>query len=626
MGTSSEPTTTTNTGNEKPAAPRPLLSALLLLLAIAAIVFFVYRPERKERDRYDNIPVSAAPSANEAAHITKRAGEGDAESQYLLGVFHANGDGVAQDYAEAAKWFRKAADQGHSRAQRNMGLFSELGLGMDRDVPQAARWYLKAVEQHDAAAYIGVAGLLLMNRQSAFPEDFTWPQEYGNYRICGKSERWSSRAWTQLPHFSGTFTEETSFWKEYNLGERFFLNNRNIDRLLLDRAQNGDGLAMEQILTTCLADTKGHSPHHAKTRLAAAAYLGNERAQLTMAWLNRFSLASPRFTPEMKQSNVNHYFDGNPPRLDPRLREWVDARVDEPMFLYRDGLESLSDDELEEIAGSLAGIRDRKYMGAQYRVAKALLGRNTESETGAELRRVAGLNGNRMAWVEDILDRWSTSEADLNAVDARLDALFQSPDVQPMMHLVFQAYYIQPAPGVVERYRLRSEAGDGASSMVVGILTAVQARSSPPLFRDLAKGADWFMLAYEQDRPAGAYVLGLLNEERRMIAEKTQPPCEDAVIPVPERLLKKAGEGVEPKWHALAANSGFRPSVRYFVYNYECGFDRGRYWGEKVRPTPGWNITSYLDKETWPRESEQDKPVYAIPKKDEFPFMDTRGW
>ena len=40
------------------------------------------------------------------------AEQGYADAQYNLGVMYANGHGVSQDYAEAAKWYRLAAEQG----------------------------------------------------------------------------------------------------------------------------------------------------------------------------------------------------------------------------------------------------------------------------------------------------------------------------------------------------------------------------------------------------------------------------------------------------------------------------------------------------------------------------------
>ena len=40
------------------------------------------------------------------------AAAGDARAQYYLGLIYYHGEGVKQDYAEAADWFHKAAQQG----------------------------------------------------------------------------------------------------------------------------------------------------------------------------------------------------------------------------------------------------------------------------------------------------------------------------------------------------------------------------------------------------------------------------------------------------------------------------------------------------------------------------------
>ncbi len=40
------------------------------------------------------------------------ADQGDADAQYSLGVMYDLGQGVAQDDAEAVKWYRAAAEQG----------------------------------------------------------------------------------------------------------------------------------------------------------------------------------------------------------------------------------------------------------------------------------------------------------------------------------------------------------------------------------------------------------------------------------------------------------------------------------------------------------------------------------
>lgn len=42
----------------------------------------------------------------------------DRQFQVLLASAYWNGEGVAEDKAGAARWYRKAAEQGHARAQR----------------------------------------------------------------------------------------------------------------------------------------------------------------------------------------------------------------------------------------------------------------------------------------------------------------------------------------------------------------------------------------------------------------------------------------------------------------------------------------------------------------------------
>ncbi len=53
--------------------------------------------------------------------IRIKAGQGQAEAQYQLGRMYDNGQGVTQDYKEAAKWYRMAAEQGNSMAQNSIG-------------------------------------------------------------------------------------------------------------------------------------------------------------------------------------------------------------------------------------------------------------------------------------------------------------------------------------------------------------------------------------------------------------------------------------------------------------------------------------------------------------------------
>jgi TPR repeat protein len=63
-----------------------------------------------------------------------------------------NGDGVAQDYAEAVRLYRLAAEQGHAAAANNLGEMIECGTCVARDRAEAIRWYRLAAAQGNVDA------------------------------------------------------------------------------------------------------------------------------------------------------------------------------------------------------------------------------------------------------------------------------------------------------------------------------------------------------------------------------------------------------------------------------------------------------------------------------------------
>ena len=82
----------------------------------------------------------------------KAAEQENADAQNNLGICYYNGQGVAQDYNEAAKWFLKAAEQGEASAQNNLGKCYEEGLGVTKNLSEARKWYRKAAEQGNVNA------------------------------------------------------------------------------------------------------------------------------------------------------------------------------------------------------------------------------------------------------------------------------------------------------------------------------------------------------------------------------------------------------------------------------------------------------------------------------------------
>lgn len=92
----------------------------------------------------------AVTAATEADRIAATAG--DAGAQYSLGLKYDDGDGLAQDFTAARKWYRQAADQVHGQAQRNLGVMYDTGRDAKVDGAKAAHWYALAALQGDGIA------------------------------------------------------------------------------------------------------------------------------------------------------------------------------------------------------------------------------------------------------------------------------------------------------------------------------------------------------------------------------------------------------------------------------------------------------------------------------------------
>ncbi len=90
----------------------------------------------------------------EAVAIKVAATKGDVRAKSMLGSMYFKGEGVPQNYLEAAFWLNAAAEAGDADAQGLLGMAYEEGFGVDQDFSKAAALYRKAADQGvDAAAY-----------------------------------------------------------------------------------------------------------------------------------------------------------------------------------------------------------------------------------------------------------------------------------------------------------------------------------------------------------------------------------------------------------------------------------------------------------------------------------------
>src|SRR5712691_1370158 len=70
-------------------------------------------------------------------------------AEFNLGVMYDNGQGVPQDYKEAVRWYRMAAEQGQPDAGFNLGAMYVTGRGVSQDYMQAYKWFNIAATEGD---------------------------------------------------------------------------------------------------------------------------------------------------------------------------------------------------------------------------------------------------------------------------------------------------------------------------------------------------------------------------------------------------------------------------------------------------------------------------------------------
>lgn len=103
------------------------------------------------------VPKAPDDPAARVPFYTERAKSGDADSALELAILYAKGEGVKQDYTQAATWFRAAAEHGVARAQYDLGVLCERGRGVPVNYGEAFTWYSRAAEGNFALAQYNLA-------------------------------------------------------------------------------------------------------------------------------------------------------------------------------------------------------------------------------------------------------------------------------------------------------------------------------------------------------------------------------------------------------------------------------------------------------------------------------------
>lgn len=105
--------------------------------------------------------VEVTPTAAQIKTMNQKAANGDLQAQAELAERYYKGEGLKQDYAQAAHWYRRLAEKGVANAQLTLGLMYIKGNGVEKNDAQAVQWLTQAAEQRMPMAQylLGMANL-----------------------------------------------------------------------------------------------------------------------------------------------------------------------------------------------------------------------------------------------------------------------------------------------------------------------------------------------------------------------------------------------------------------------------------------------------------------------------------
>lgn len=123
-------------------------STALVVVGCLYLIYDIVKLARQD----DNHEMAAKDNKQLFLNSLEAAENGDIDSQFSVGVMYYHGNGIDQDYEQAAKWFRKAAEHNSTDAQFALGGVYLHGEGVEQDYNQAAYWFQQAANQgHDLA-------------------------------------------------------------------------------------------------------------------------------------------------------------------------------------------------------------------------------------------------------------------------------------------------------------------------------------------------------------------------------------------------------------------------------------------------------------------------------------------
>jgi TPR repeat protein len=285
-------------------------------------------------------PSGAGVTQPDLVSLQRGAEQGDAKAAYLLGRSYM-GKGVAQNNAEAAKWFRQsaaqvfpdaefalaylyehgegvrrdfkraswyygaAAKQGHVLAQNNLGAMYEHGEGLKKNIDEAKHWYQSAAAHGNVVAECNLASLYF--RQRDFPQALTW------FRTAAHSSDPTAQENLAWMYYTGTGTA-----RDYSEAAKWvrLAAEQSIPRAQLDLAylyEQGKGVPLDHV-----AAYEWYKAACAGGEKRAAARLKSLAEVMTPEQISKAEIAAAQIT---KSGHMAH-----PETTEPIGSSFVDSR------------------------------------------------------------------------------------------------------------------------------------------------------------------------------------------------------------------------------------------------------------------------------------------------------------
>jgi TPR repeat protein len=137
--------------NLKKADAFAVIVGLALLLPFLSLLK-LYNEDRSSREAYQ-AGIQQCEDRNYSAALAsfkKADGLGNRDAQYRIGCLYVEGQGVAQDFAEAEKWLRKAVTGGNKDAADKLSELFVLGKIKPESTWEEEQWLLVEAEKGDA--------------------------------------------------------------------------------------------------------------------------------------------------------------------------------------------------------------------------------------------------------------------------------------------------------------------------------------------------------------------------------------------------------------------------------------------------------------------------------------------